>query len=99
MQTLRGPPVRPPAQPAFFAQAESVPGGPEQSVDALERERSPIEVSVLVRLPVAPAELEEREARRRERSATLVAGQELVDDDEGEDLPELWIATERIELL
>lgn len=99
MQTLRGPPVRPPAQPAFFAITEPVVLGPEQSIDALERERGAMEVSVLVRLPVAPAELEERETRRRERSATLVAGQELIDDDEGEDLPELWIATERIELL
>lgn len=98
LETLRGPPVRPLHQPVFFApSAPAAPLGPEQTVAALERDRGTLELAVLVRLPVAPAELEEREQRRREREVARVAGEEQ--DDEGEDLPELWIATERVELL
>lgn len=98
LQTLRGPPVRPPQTPTFFAAPTPTAPAVEQTLDALSRRNAPVEVSVLIRLPVND---EEQAKRKKEREAWLadVGSGAVEDDDDGEDLPELWIATERVDLL
>lgn len=98
LQTLRGPPVRPPQTPTFFTTPTPTAPVVEQTLDALSRRNAPVEVSVLIRLPVSDEEQAKRKKEREARLADVGSGA-VEDDEEGEDLPELWIATERVNLL